>query len=182
MSHPDAPRSKSLSYWLTKRRHKRRRGGHDNKSEPTPIGNVLSILAPALCPQQTSRCPISSRQWQEAVGSRIATKSEPRRIDPDGTLWVTVTTSVWAQELSLLSSAVRECLQRQGHDVKTVRFIVAAVEPPRLGPERFERCYVPPPKPLPPELLQELASIDDEQLRTTIASVIARSLAAQDQR
>ncbi len=145
---------------------------------PHSLQELLTALEPEVFREERARCPISATQWQDAVGIRIADRSSPRRLDGDGTLLIAVTSSVWAQELSMLSSTVCHRLQAQGHNVTTVRFVVAAVESVRRAPERFEPRYVPAPVPLPEDLQQDVDAIEDEQLRETMERAIAASLAA----
>jgi len=174
-----APNRRSLSYWLKHRHPRKRRRSVNNERTPHSLDDVLDLLDTVSRVEQRSRCPISTAQWQEAVGIRIADRSSPRRLDHDGTLLIAVTSSVWAQELSMLSSTVCQRLQSHGHCVRTVRFVVAAVEPARWAPERFDRRYVPAPQPIPHDIVQSIEAIDDEQLRETMTRVIAASLAAQ---
>jgi predicted nucleic acid-binding Zn ribbon protein len=45
--------------------------------------------------------------WKEIVGSEISKKTRPERIST-GTLYLSVTTSIWANELSLMSDMLIE--------------------------------------------------------------------------
>lgn len=170
-------KGKSLLYWLNKKRQRRRRRRGDQGAYPRSIQDVLRTLEPEVFQAERERCPVTHAQWQEVVGIRIADRSVPRRLDPDGTLLIGVTSSVWAQELSLLSTSLCERLRSNGHKVKGLRFAVGQVTPPRRGPERFEPRYVPAPVPIPRELKQEIDAIDDENLRDIIAKAAASSLA-----
>ena len=131
MSTPTASKGKALSFWLQRKRHRKRRRRGDTGAMPRSLQDLLTALEPEVFREERARCPITSTQWQGAVGIRIADRSSPRRLDGDGTLLVAVTSSVWAQELSMLSSTVCQRLQVQGHNVRTVRFVVSAVEPAR---------------------------------------------------
>ena len=175
---PTASKGKALSFWLQRKRHRKRRRRGDAGAMPRSLQDLLTALEPEVFREERARCPITATQWQHAVGIRIADRSSPRRLDGDGTLLIAVTSSVWAQELSMLSSTVCQRLQVQGHNVKTVRFVVSAVEPARRAPERFESRYVPAPVPLPEDLQRDVDAIEDDQLRETMAKAIAASLAA----
>ena len=178
MTEPKRSKGKSLLFWLSKKRHKKKRRRRGDKGAvPRSIEEVLRKLEPGVFEAQRQRCPVSHAQWQEVAGIRIADRSEPRRLDPDGTLLITVTSSVWAQELSMLSMSLTERLRAQGHRVKTLRFVIGNVTPPRRGPQRFESRVVPAPDPIPAELERELASIDDDELRGIIEKTAASSLA-----
>lgn len=50
-----------------------------------------------------------ARQWEAVVGQILAARSAPDRFD-HGTLWVSVTTSVWAQEIRLRRESILERL------------------------------------------------------------------------
>jgi predicted nucleic acid-binding Zn ribbon protein len=52
-------------------------------------------------------------EWPRLVGPQIAMVTEPLHLLQDGTLVVTVTTSAWMQELSLLEP---ELLKTLNHD------------------------------------------------------------------
>jgi hypothetical protein len=170
-------KGKSLLYWLNKKRQRRRRRRGDKGAYPRTIQDVLQALEPEVFQAERERCPVTHAQWQEVVGIRIADRSVPRRLDPDGTLLVGVTSSVWAQELSLLSSSLCQGLRANGHKVRSLRFSVGQVVPPRRGPERYEPRYVPAPVPIPGELQQEINAIEDEGLRDVIEKAAASSLA-----
>lgn len=170
-------KGRSLLYWLNKKRQRRRRRRGDQGAFPRTIQDVLRALEPEVFQAERELCPVTHAQWQEVVGIRIADRSVPRRLDPDGTLLVGVTSSVWAQELSLLSTSLCQGLRANGHKVKSLRFSVGQVVPPRRGPERYEPRYVPAPVPIPGELQQELNEIEDEGLRDVIEKAAASSLA-----
>lgn len=174
-------KGKSLVYWLQKRRYRRRRRG-DRGTGLRSLEDVLAVLEPGVFQAERERCPVTRAQWQEVVGLRIAQRSAPRRLEPDETLLVTVTSSVWAQELSMLSSTVCERLRSQGHAVRTVRFVVGAVDPVRRGPERYELRHVPAPAPIPREIRSDLEAIEDEDLRNVIEAAMASSLAASERK
>ena len=126
---------------------------------------------------QRQRCPVTHEQWQQAAGMRIANRSIPKRLENTGTLLVTVTSSVWAQELSLLAPSLCARLRGFGHAVTSLRFAVGQVTPPRRGPERFESREVPAPEPIPGNLQRELEEIEDDDLREAIAAAASSSLA-----
>ncbi|HNT00128.1 MAG TPA: DciA family protein [Polyangiaceae bacterium] len=172
-----AYKGKALSFWLrhrTKRRRKNR-----TASTPRSLHDVLTTLEPEIFREQLTRCPITLAQWQEAVGLRLADRSSPRRLDPDGSLLIAVKSSVWAQELSMLSSMVCQRLQSQGHDVRTVRFMVSSVQPERRGPGRVETRFVPKPACLPEDLQRDLDDVQDDALREAIRAAMMASLATK---
>ncbi|MCC6404522.1 MAG: DUF721 domain-containing protein [Fimbriimonadaceae bacterium] len=50
-----------------------------------------------------------ARRWESVVGQILAARSAPDRFD-HGTLWVAVTTSVWAQEIRLRRESILQRL------------------------------------------------------------------------
>jgi hypothetical protein len=129
-----------------------------------------------------TRAPIAQSAWREMVGPRIADRSMPVAIER-GVLTVRVATSVWATELSLLSTPIIARLRAYGFNVIELRFRVAPIEPaiPLLArpPERRVSRAVPPPAPLPPELAGALRAVGDSELREAIALAARANLAWQ---
>lgn len=98
------------------------------------------------------------------MGLRVARRSRPAGFSGT-TLFVTVTSSAWAQELSFLSRSIVERLSALGHGVTTLRFQVGKVELPGRAPEpvRVEKT------PLPEGLSERLSQLDDPELGRLIA-------------
>jgi hypothetical protein len=139
---------------------------------PKSLGDVLGQSRTL-----NNRRRISWHNWRGVVGSRIANRSRPEYLDRQ-TLTVTVASSVWAQELSLLQSTIIERLREQGHPVHHLQFRVGEVKPPatrKLPPQVS-------PEPLPPQLERRLDAVDDEQLKRAIAHAAGYSLARSKQR
>src|SRR5260221_6620014 len=91
--------------------------------------------------------PVSRRDWELAVGSRIAQRTRPKRL-VRGTLYVATASAAWAQELSLLSEGILASLARVIPDIRALRFEVGKVEP--LADPRGRLVPVPRPVELPP--------------------------------
>lgn len=126
-----------------------------------------------------SRPPIPARVWRDAVGARIADRSQPVFLDR-GVLLVRAATSVWANELSLLSDPILLRLRERGFVVQELRFRVGPLEPPARPPERRVSRAVPPPAALPAELTSNLRAVGDPELREVIALAARANLAWQD--
>jgi predicted nucleic acid-binding Zn ribbon protein len=58
---------------------------------------------------RTARAQRALRQWQEVVGDHLAKRSHPDRYT-QGTVWVAVEGSAWAQELRLMKPKILERL------------------------------------------------------------------------
>ena len=59
-------------------------------------------------------------EWAELVGARIAEVTTPRQVTQDGTLFVTVKTAAWMQELQLMEPAIREQLGKRGKNIRRI--------------------------------------------------------------
>ena len=121
--------------------------------------------------------PVSSRDWELAVGSRIARRTRPKRL-ARGTLYVVTASAAWAQELSLLSDGILASLARVIPDIRALRFEVGKVEPPKEP--RGKLVPVPPPIPLPQSLETALAHVEDDELKRAIRDAASKNLAYSD--
>ncbi len=138
-------------------------------SAPKTVGDLLAA-SPRL---QRRRTP-SWYEWRDAVGSKIAARSKPWSIEQT-TLVVLVTSSAWAQELSLLQSTILARLRAQFPQLRRLRCRVGSFTPPPSPPPRQAL----PPVALPEALERRLQGVEDEQLRDTIRRAAALSLARQ---
>jgi predicted nucleic acid-binding Zn ribbon protein len=118
--------------------------------------------------------PVSKRDWEVAVGTRIAARTRPTRLER-GVLHVVVSSAAWAQELSLLAATIAEQLRARGLDVGTLRFSVGRLEPEARPPRRPKK-RAPPDAPLPPEVRRSLSSVEDDELRAAIERAAHKSL------
>ncbi len=124
------------------------------------------------------RAPFPARIWVYAVGPRVAERTRPVSLE-GGVLVVRVATSVWANELSLLADSILPRLERAGVNARELRFRVGAIDPPPLQAETRAARKVPPPAPLPPELVSLLAGVADPELKEAIALAARSNLAWQ---
>jgi hypothetical protein len=155
-----------------------RRGSGPGRGALEPLGLVLSRDAALRVPASIETSPIAARDWEAAVGSRIAARARPVRIDR-GVLVVRTATATWAQELSLLSDAILSGLRARGIAVDALRFRVGHVEAPERPPSRSEVRVSPPEVPLPPSVLAVVERVGDPELRDAIAHAAARNLGWQ---
>lgn len=118
--------------------------------------------------------PISRRDWEYAVGTRIAARTKPIRLER-GVLQVIVSSAAWSQELSLLSATIAEQLCARGISVDSLRFSVGKLEPDARPPRRPKK-RAPPDAPLPAELLASLSAVGDDDLRAAIERAAHKSL------
>ena len=87
------------------------------------IGEALDELIESLGIQQKLREQIALERWDQAVGVRIAQVAKPTRITK-GTLFVSVKSSAWRNELSLRKTEIlgklNEALEEEV--VKDIKF------------------------------------------------------------
>lgn len=128
--------------------------------------------------------PMPLARWRTAVGPRIADRARPIAIER-GVLVVKVVTSVWANELSMLSSEIMKKLAEPAADgspgigVSSLRFRVGPLDVIEGIPQRRDYRKVPPPVPLAADLERSLARIEDDELRTLIERAARANLAWQ---
>ena len=124
--------------------------------------------------------PVPLAVWRAAVGPRIADRARPIALER-GVLVIKATTSVWANELSMLAPKILEKLAESLPDlaVKSLRFRVGPLDVIEGIQEKRTYRRIPPPAPLGTELESSLAKVEDDELRTLIASAASRNLAWQ---
>jgi hypothetical protein len=143
-----------------------------------PVGAIMGRDASLKVAEKASSSPVATRDWEAAVGSRIAARARPVRLER-GVLHVRTASSTWAQELTLLADAIVAQLRGRGIEVEALRFRVGNVDPPERPPWRKEVRTSPPEVPLPPEVRRELAAITDPELRAAIAKAASKNLGWQ---
>lgn len=125
-------------------------------------------------PKSLERAPVSEQDWEHAVGSRIARRAQPERLDK-GVLIVRVAHAAWANELSLLAEDIRQQLAAAGVDVEALRFVVGPIqidERPQSPKKRAPR----PDAKLPSRLVDTVAAVEDDDLRAALADAAAKTL------
>lgn len=142
---------------------------------PAPISDVLRGARGLPKSTSVEGGPVPPRVWELAVGTRIAARARPYRLD-HGVLHVLVSSATWSQELSLLSTDILAQLKTHGISADSLRFRVGTVAPPERPPTRDEPRRAPPLAPLPGSLKNELQHIEDAELRAAIERAAARSL------
>jgi hypothetical protein len=125
------------------------------------------------------RPAVPDHLWAQAVGLRIAERARPLGLER-GVLTVRAATSVWANELSLLSATLIERLRALGVEVNELRFRVGPLTPQPVPMETRKTRKVPPPAALPPEVAESLQRIADDELREAVAGAVKANLAWQN--
>ncbi len=124
-----------------------------------------------------NRPPLPPHVWAAAVGARIAERTRPIAIE-SGVLVVRAATSVWASELSLLSDALLARLRANGVTVRALRFRVGTIEPVERA-VALRKAKVPRATTLDPGVAATIATVEDDELRETIAASARANLAWQ---
>ncbi len=125
-------------------------------------------------PKSVPRPPIDPALWEAAVGSRIARRTQPLRLER-GVLSVRVATAAWANELSLLSADILALLVARGIEATQLRFSVGDIQqPPRRRGK--PRRAAPPDAALPETLRERVAAIADDDLKHALSEAAAKSL------
>ena len=143
-----------------------------------PLGDVLHRSSGLQVPRTVETSPVAYRDWEAAVGSRIAARARPFRLDR-GVLFVRAATATWAQELALLADPILKQLRARGVAVDALRFRVGPVEAPERPPTRDEVRTSPPEVPLPATLRAEIALVPDPELRDAITRAARKNLGWQ---
>jgi hypothetical protein len=155
-------------------KHRSRRG-----TGLTPIGFVIQADSKLRVPASIEASPIAYRDWEAAVGTRIAARARPIKLER-GVLLVRTASSTWAQELALLSDAILTALRGRGIAADSLRFRVGQVDAPDRPPSREEVRVSPAPVPLPNAVALQIAHVDDAELRAIIAVAAAKNLGWQE--
>jgi len=140
---------------------------------PAPLGALVDPAREEFA--RRAGLPIDRERWRRAVGDRIAARAEPGWLK-GSVLTVIAASSAWAQELSLLSEEIRRRLKEHGLRVDGLRFVVrdgAGYDHARAQRPAAARG------PLPPELREKLASVEDPELAAAIAEAAGFALGNQ---
>ncbi|NOT07209.1 MAG: DUF721 domain-containing protein [Gemmatimonadales bacterium] len=94
------------------------------RSKPLPLGQLLdewlnkSGLAKRLDVSQVVD------RWADVVGPQVAAVTRAEAVNSEGTLWVRVATSAWANELSLMAPRILARLnQDRRGTIKEIRWL-----------------------------------------------------------
>jgi hypothetical protein len=145
-------------------------------SAPASLGALLQgFLKP---PAYLRPSNIDDATWRRVVGPGVVRCAMPLRLR-DEVLLVRVSSSAWAQQLSMMRELLCERLTEAGYKVRDLRFNVGPVHPPRrlLGSSIFVPYLRP--LPLPPPLEDALLQVQDVSLRLAIARAASANLAWQ---
>ena len=117
--------------------------------------------------------------WPAAVGEAIARNAWPARLARDGTLHVATSSAAWAFELAQLEAELLGRVRSAAGNAAPARLRFAVGRLPEAAPEEkhVEESRVEPSADQWREAERLAATIDDEELRATVARAAAESLA-----
>ena len=91
------------------------------KRPPSTLGDVLAgVLKTSGLAARVEQAGIIP-EWSALVGTQIAAVTDPMSITADGTLFVTVTTNAWMNELSLMEPELLRALNGKPDRVQVRR-------------------------------------------------------------
>ena len=94
---------------------------------PVPVGTALSEWLKDAGLGRRLELVQALDRWSSAVGPQISAVTRPETVNAQGTLWVRVTTSAWANELSLMSPRILAQLNRgvaPAAQIREIRWLV----------------------------------------------------------
>lgn len=138
------------------------------------VGAVLGRERPFKGIAAGAAAPIADAVWEAAVGTRIAARAKPTRLER-GVLLVTTATAAWSNELSLLAVPILEKLRGRGVEVRELRFRVGTLEPVVKAPRRPAKL-APRAVALGPALVRSLDRVPDDELRAAIEAAARKAL------
>jgi len=99
------------------------------KKKPEPIGNlVASWLGESGLAKRIEQAAVIP-EWPHLVGPQIAAVTIPKSITANGTLFVSVTTNAWMNELSLLEPELLRSLNTKSGrtPIRRIRWVLGVV-------------------------------------------------------
>jgi predicted nucleic acid-binding Zn ribbon protein len=102
------------------------------KSKLLPLGQLVEDwLAKSGLARRLDVSQVVDR-WAEAVGPQIAAVTRAEAVNAEGTLWVRVASSAWANELSLMAPRILSRLnQDRRGQIREIRWLTGLPAPER---------------------------------------------------
>ena len=104
----------------------------DRKKKPEAIGNLVATwLGESGLANRVEQAAVLP-DWPKLVGPQIAAVTTPQSITANGTLFVSVTTNAWMNELSLLEPELLRSLNAKSGrtPIRRIRWVLG---PPAVG-------------------------------------------------
>jgi len=99
---------------------------------PAPVGDLVGRFLEREGLAERVDLAGAVDRWAQVVGPKVAAVTRAEAVSPDGILWVRVTSSSWATELSLMAPRIMYRLN-EGRDgqVREIRCLVGPLPPPK---------------------------------------------------
>ena len=96
----------------------------------TPLGEALGAWLDQAGLARRLDLAQAVEQWPAAVGPQIAAVTRAEAVNAEGTLWVRVASSAWANELSLMTPRILARLnQNRRGQIREIRWLIGAPAP-----------------------------------------------------
>ena len=102
----------------------RKRDPNEKKRTPQPLANVVgAFLRESKLEERVEQASVVP-EWELLVGKQIARVTKPISVTADGTLFISVTTNAWMNELSLLEPELLRSLNARATSapIKKIRW------------------------------------------------------------
>lgn len=101
-------------------------------SRPTRLGDALSAWLDKSGLDRRLDLAQAVERWAQVVGPQVAAVTKAEAVNGEGTLWVRVTTSAWANELSLMTPRILGALNRNRRGlIREIRWLTGPTAPER---------------------------------------------------
>jgi len=103
--------------------------GDGKKKRPETVGSIIAgVLGDRGLADRVKQAAIIP-EWASLVGAQIAKVTTPESITANGTLFVSVTTNAWMNELSLLEPELLRSLNAKGDraPVRRIRWMLGPI-------------------------------------------------------
>lgn len=95
------------------------------RRHPVPVGEALEGWLKAKGLRRRLDLAAAVDEWPVIVGPQIAAVTRAESVTADGVLWVRVTTSAWANELSLMAPRIlAKVNQGRTGQIRDIRWLV----------------------------------------------------------
>ena len=102
----------------------------DRGGKPVRVGDALGRWLKSSGLGRRVELAAAVERWASAVGPQIAAVTRAELVNAQGTLWVRVASSAWANELSLMTPRILAQLNRdvsQAGRVREIRWMVGQI-------------------------------------------------------
>jgi hypothetical protein len=139
---------------------------------PRAVADLLPIAVPDLRERLVELD--LRRAWARVVGADLARRSRPEAL-AGGCLTVVVDNSTWLQELTLRAGELGERLRERFPQVRSLRFVLGALEAPEPAPRERAPAAVPLDADARRAIDEAAATIHDETLAAAARRLMTKA-------